>query len=225
MLSAFAISLLYLEVKYLEIKITEGGGEVKDHFGRSRSITAARSEHEVGRPHRSQGVGVSVRSVGALVAAASVLTLGCSSSPSKSGTPAAAHSSTTTEVPLGAPYTRPACTPPAATPVVAAAVAGSTSDFDLTSFDGTRIRIHWFPVHDKSTPPAPTVLKGPGWGQAGDTNTAGSGYGLFGDMSIHSLNAAGYNVLTWDPRGFGKSNGTVHRTHKAPRHRSDNFQR
>ena len=53
------------------------------------------------------------------------------------------------------------------------------------------------------------MLKGPGWGQPGDVNTAGSGYGLFGDLSIHSLQAAGYNVLTWDPRGFGASSGTV----------------
>ncbi len=69
--------------------------------------------------------------------------------------------------------------------------------------------MHWFPVQDAPAEGAPTVLKGPGWGSPGDVNTAGSGYGLFGDMSINSLRAAGYNVLTWDPRGFGESSGTV----------------
>src|SRR5207248_4936470 len=107
------------------------------------------------------------------------------------------------------PYTRPACPPRTAPPVKATPVTGSTSDADVTSFDGTKIRAHWFPVHAAGGKPAPTVLKGPGWGQPGDVNTAGSGYGLFGDLSIHALNSAGYNVLTWDPRGFGKSGGTV----------------
>ena len=99
---------------------------------------------------------------------------------------------------------RPACTPKASAPVVATRVAGSTSDYDVTSFDGTKIRVALVPA--AAAPPgttAPTVLKGPGWGQPGDTNTAGSGYGLFGDLSIHTLQTAGYNVLTWDPRGFG----------------------
>ena len=91
----------------------------------------------------------------------------------------------------------------------AAPVAGSTSDFDITSFDGTSIRVHWFPLHLPPGRTAPTVLKGPGWGQPGDTNVGGSGYGLFGDLGIGALNHAGYNVLTWDPRGFGHSGGTV----------------
>jgi ABC-2 type transport system ATP-binding protein len=94
-------------------------------------------------------------------------------------------------------------------PVAAARVAGSRSDYNLVSFDGTHIRIHWFPLKLAPGATAPTVLKGPGWGLAGDTNTSGSGYGLFGDLSIHTLQAAGYNVLTWDPRGFGASQGTI----------------
>jgi ABC-2 type transport system ATP-binding protein len=93
--------------------------------------------------------------------------------------------------------------------VHATPVPGSTTDSDITSFDGTRIRAHWFPVADPGKGGAPTVLKGPGWGQAGDVNTNGSGYGLFGDLSINTLNHSGYNVLTWDPRGFGASSGVV----------------
>jgi ABC-2 type transport system ATP-binding protein len=93
-------------------------------------------------------------------------------------------------------------------PPVATKVAGVASDWTLTSFDGAKIRMHWFPTPQASAAkPAPTVLMGPGWGQAGDTNT--KTIGLFGSLGIGSLQKAGYNVLTWDPRGFGQSTGTV----------------
>lgn len=95
--------------------------------------------------------------------------------------------------------------------VPAQKIAGSTSDFDLTSFDGTTIRIHWFPLSASgSTVPkagAPTVLMGPGWGESGATDTASTG--IFGSLSIAALRNAGYNVATWDPRGFGRSKGTI----------------
>jgi ABC-2 type transport system ATP-binding protein len=146
-----------------------------------------------------------VKSIVVLIAVGSLAAAGCSSSGAKSASPKPT-TSTTTAGPGGA-YTRPACTRKVAAKVVSTPVAGSTIHYDIVSFDGAKIRAHWFPV--TGTKDAPTVLKGPGWGQPGDVNTAGSGYGLFGDMSIHSLNAAGYNVLTWDPRGFGASGGTV----------------
>jgi ABC-2 type transport system ATP-binding protein len=88
--------------------------------------------------------------------------------------------------------------------VEATPVAGVSSDWDVTSFDGTRIRIHWFPVPAGGRP-SPTVLMGPGWSLAGDTDTEGTG--LLGDVPIRDLRSAGYNVLTWDPRGFGQSGG------------------
>lgn len=88
----------------------------------------------------------------------------------------------------------------------AVAVAGSTTDWDLTSFDGTAIRLHWFPLPEATQEaPAPTVLMGPGWGQAGDSDPNGAG--IQGIVSIKQLNDAGFNVLTWDPRGFGESGG------------------
>lgn len=46
---------------------------------------------------------------------------------------------------------------------------------------------------------------GPGWSLPGDTDTTGQG--ILGGSPIKNLRAAGYNVLTWDPRGFGKSTG------------------
>jgi ABC-2 type transport system ATP-binding protein len=103
-----------------------------------------------------------------------------------------------------------ACAPPAGAsdPVPAAPVAGSTSDLDLTSFDGTRLRVHWFPSAGASAQdPRPTVLMGPGWGLAGDSDPDAPG--ILGSVSIKTLNDAGFNVLTWDPRGFGASAGTA----------------
>jgi ABC-2 type transport system ATP-binding protein len=88
----------------------------------------------------------------------------------------------------------------------AAPVPGIPSDYDLTSFDGTVIRIHWFPdVRGASGGSHPTVLMGPGWGSSGDTDTSQAG--IQGALSIAQLWQSGFNVLTWDPRGFGHSGG------------------
>jgi ABC-2 type transport system ATP-binding protein len=128
----------------------------------------------------------------------------CSSS-AKTGSPSSPSSTTT--APTTAPSTECARPVPTTKPV-ATPVTGVTSDWTLTSFDGVKIRMHWFPTPKASTAdPAPTVLMGPGWGQAGDTNT--TSIGLFGSLGIGSLQKARYNVLTWDPRGFGASTGTV----------------
>lgn len=86
-------------------------------------------------------------------------------------------------------------------------VSGTPSDFDLTSFDGTTIRIHWFPDPSADGQARPTVLMGPGWGESGDTDTSQAG--IQGALSIDQLWQGGFNVLTWDPRGFGKSTGMV----------------
>ena len=103
--------------------------------------------------------------------------------------------------------------PDTTTPIDATAVGEEMSgdvsrDWDVTSFDGTVIRAHWFPIEDLADgETAPTVLMGPGWGSGGDTDV--DTIGLLGSLSISSLRDAGYNVLTWDPRGFGESTGTV----------------
>jgi ABC-2 type transport system ATP-binding protein len=89
----------------------------------------------------------------------------------------------------------------------ATAVSGTPTDYDLTSFDGTKIRIHWFPNPTANGAVRPTVLMGPGWGSSGDTDTSQAG--IQGALTIQALWQGGFNVLTWDPRGFGKSGGAA----------------
>lgn len=98
--------------------------------------------------------------------------------------------------------------PPSSTgPARAFGVSGDTT---VTSFDGTKLVVHFFPLPGLTTGhTAPTVMMGPGWGSGGDTSVTGPDFVAAGGISIKTLHDAGYNVLTWDPRGFGKSSGTV----------------
>src|SRR3954470_20576359 len=98
--------------------------------------------------------------------------------------------------------------------MLACAPAALARDVTITSFDGTKIAAHWFPGKGvDSNDRAPTVLEGPGWSSPGDTNSEGGGAGnpgaAFGVPGISNFISHGYNVLTWDPRGFGQSGGTV----------------
>lgn len=145
---------------------------------------------------------------------------GCSSgddakTSSSSSTTTAASSSAPAST-TAAPTAAHACNQGATTTSITdVPVDGMASDHTLTSFDGTEIRAHWFPAPSATKAvPAPTVLMGPGWSLAGDTST--NGLGLFGALGIGPMNKAGYNVLTWDPRGFGKSTGRA--TVNDPRH-------
>ena len=129
------------------------------------------------------------------------------------GTLAGCSSAASSTSSTGAPSTTvrtTACHRPVV-PVHAAPVAGVPTDWDITSFDGTVIRAHWFPL-STYRPQAgagthPTVLMGPGWSLPGDTDTTGQG--ILGGAPIRDLLDGGYNVLTWDPRGFGKSGGSA----------------
>ena len=142
---------------------------------------------------------------------ASALLLASCSSDSGGSDSAKAEGSTTTTTAAGAAGTAEghACDQGASMDAVETApVDGVDSDLTMTSFDGTGIRLHWFPVEGASADdPAPTILMGPGWSLAGDTSTGGAA--LFGALSIGGMWDAGYNVLTWDPRGFGESEGVA----------------
>src|SRR4051794_20547216 len=55
----------------------------------------------------------------------------------------------------------------------------------------------------------PTVLEGHGWGGSRDTNPDSASDEATGNVGVGALRKAGFNVLTWDARGFGNSGGTV----------------
>ena len=64
---------------------------------------------------------------------------------------------------------------------------GSTTDWNITSFDGTVIRAHWFPLADYARASTagtgathPTILMGPGWSLPGDTDTSDARESLLG---------------------------------------------
>ena len=150
------------------------------------------------------------RIVPTLLVTSAVLLAACSSAGSDSGgatsTTAASASTRSSATATGQGHQ---CDQGASQPkVTVAPVPGVASDRTMTAVDGTKIRLHWFPLKGASkTKPAPTILEGPGWSLAGDTASSAGAIGLFGGLSIPGMWDAGYNVLTWDPRGFGKSDG------------------
>lgn len=83
-------------------------------------------------------------------------------------------------------------------------------DAVVRSFDDEPIITHFFPaVGLGSGERAPTVLVGHGFGQSGDDDPDSESEDLFGSPGLGPLREAGYNVLTWDARGFGESGGTA----------------
>ncbi|MFZ0089356.1 MAG: alpha/beta fold hydrolase [Solirubrobacteraceae bacterium] len=80
----------------------------------------------------------------------------------------------------------------------------------VPSFDGTQIHVNLFSAAGlRPGRRAPTVMLGPGWGSRGDANPNDGAVPSLGTVGVGTLRRAGFNVLTWDPRGFGASGGTV----------------
>ena len=97
--------------------------------------------------------------------------------------------------------------------VLALVPSAQARDAIVSSFDGTPIGAHFYPAPDLHPGErAPTMMVGPGWGvpaeDASSDDSAGVA-GLFGVTSASVFYQHGYNVLTWDPRGFWDSGGTV----------------
>jgi ABC-2 type transport system ATP-binding protein len=94
--------------------------------------------------------------------------------------------------------------------LLAIAPTAAARDTKVTSFDGTKINTHFFAARGlKAGAKAPTVLVGHGYGQQGETDPESSSEELFGSIGLGPLRSAGFNVLTWDARGFGESGGNV----------------
>ena len=78
----------------------------------------------------------------------------------------------------------------------------------VTSFDGTKISTNFYPASGlEKGESAPTILNGPGLATPGNTDPLSQFDGLVPGLA--PLRDAGYNVVTWDPRGEFASGGTL----------------
>ena len=88
-------------------------------------------------------------------------------------------------------------------------------DVKVISPDGTEIYVHFMPARGLlAGQTAPTVLSGPGLTLPGATNIDGTILDaalidFFGMIGVGPLRNAGYNVVTWDPRGEWNSGGNL----------------
>lgn len=96
-------------------------------------------------------------------------------------------------------------------PDAGAAAPKVRTDVVVQSFDGTPIHTNFFPALGlQAGEKAPTVMVGPGFGLPGGRIPSTSTSTLIGSIGLAPLREAGYNVLTWDPRGFGFSGGEAY---------------
>ena len=90
------------------------------------------------------------------------------------------------------------------------AAPAAARDAAVTSFDGTQLQVSLHPAAGlKPGQRAPTILQTHGWGGSRDTNPDSPSSDATGNVGTGPLRNAGFNVLTWDSRGFGQSGGTV----------------
>ena len=82
-----------------------------------------------------------------------------------------------------------------ATLLLVLAAPAAARDVVVRSFDGTDLHVSFFPAKEGKR--APTILMTHGWAGKRDRTPN------------PALHGAGFNILTWDSRGFGDSGGTV----------------
>src|SRR4051794_6061566 len=97
---------------------------------------------------------------------------------------------------------------------VAAALVGAPAagarDIVVPSFDGAPLSASFFPAQGLAPgQKAPTILETHGWGAVRDKDENSATLAPVGQVGLAPLRRAGFNVLTWDSRGFGESGGTV----------------
>ncbi|MEA2291559.1 MAG: type transport system ATP-binding protein, partial [Solirubrobacteraceae bacterium] len=83
-------------------------------------------------------------------------------------------------------------------------------DAIVPSFDGTPLIVTLHPAEGLAPGQrAPTILQTHGWGGSRETNPDAASSEQTGNVGVGPLRRAGFNVLTWDSRGFGDSGGIV----------------
>jgi ABC-2 type transport system ATP-binding protein len=91
-----------------------------------------------------------------------------------------------------------------------AAAPASARDAIVPSFDGAPLIVTLHPAEGlQPGEKAPTILQTHGWGGSRETNPDATSSEQTGNVGVGPLRRAGFNVLTWDSRGFGDSGGIV----------------
>jgi len=94
--------------------------------------------------------------------------------------------------------------------LLALAAPAAARDTVVRSFDGTELHVTFHAAEGlKAGKRAPTILQTHGWGQKRERSAEGASSEGTGLVGTAALRKAGFNVLTWDSRGFGDSTGTV----------------
>jgi ABC-2 type transport system ATP-binding protein len=92
-----------------------------------------------------------------------------------------------------------------ATLLLVLAAPASAREAVVRSFDGAELHVSFHPAKEGKR--APTILMTHGWGGKREQDPEGTSSGA--NAGVGALRKAGFNVLTWDSRGFGESGGTV----------------
>jgi ABC-2 type transport system ATP-binding protein len=99
--------------------------------------------------------------------------------------------------------------------MLALAAPAAAREARVRSFDGTQLAVTFHPAAGlRAGKRAPTILQTHGWGQRRERSPDAASDEGTGNVGTGPLRRAGFNVLTWDSRGFGESSGAVMVDHK-----------